>query len=700
MRKEEKKEARQFFQALFKETKGYIEVRTIDSGGKVRQYFYSTEDIDHLTRDLTDDDLPDFKDTNVYFGVCPRRERQGKEENVEEVNSLWVDLDCETMTEKLTALKKLEEFEFSPSIIVSSGNGLHCYWLLDRPYAIKTNKDRLDAKGYLKGLTLALGGDKTFDLSRILRVPGTKNLKNPHNPLPVEILEFHPTRRYELGDFEQYKVDIENLAIDVDISPDHIPDRFWRILEEDSKLKATWEGERPDLEDNSRSGYDMALADRLILYGFSSGEVAGILKATPYNRDKRLTKQYLSHTIGKAIPQKEEGIVGREERELARTEKSVNLNRVLDTFKKWLELEETDYIEAILATVLSNEIPGDPVWLFVVGPPGASKTEVLRSLNRLKDRVYSTSKLTPQSLISGKQTQDYDPSLLPKLNGKTLIIKDFTSILGMRSDQREIIFSDLREAYDGYLDKDFGNIGHRGYNSHFSLIANVTPVIDRYTSVQQTLGERFLKIRLKESEMDAKIAKAMDNENQQEEMRKELRDVIREFYSQKFNIEDTRFPDTVREKTVQLAKFVAICRTSVSRDQFRKNTLTYLPEFEIGTRLGIQLKKLGRSLACIRGKKETGEEEYRILRRIAEDTLPKKRRTLLDFLYQNSSKWLTTAEISKEVKIEYQTTRLVLEDLQVLGLAQTRKEEHQQGSPWSWRISHGIKELITKIRCN
>jgi len=297
---QDKKKLREFFQALFKESKGYIEVRPIDPTGKVERYFYTVKDIYRLITQLTDPDLSHFKNTNVYFGVCPRRERQGKEENVGEVNSVWVDLDCENMKEKLDALKKLDRFDLSPSIIVSSGNGLHCYWLLDRPYAIKTDKDRLGAKGYLKGLALALNGDKTFDLSRILRVPGTQNLKNLHNPLPVEILEFHPTRRYKLGDFERYKVDIEGVPTKTDISPDHIPDRFWRILEEDGKLKATWEGKREDLNDQTRSGYDMALAHQLMPYEFRDGEVAAILRASPSGKGKDATRQYLSLTIGKA----------------------------------------------------------------------------------------------------------------------------------------------------------------------------------------------------------------------------------------------------------------------------------------------------------------------------------------------------------------------------------------------------------------
>ena len=690
---EETKEIKEFFHALFDETGGFIEIRAINNLNKVRQEYYPTRGIDQLVSHIIEEERPHSKETNVYFGVAPRYEKEGKEQNVKQMNCLWIDLDCGSEKDRFKALKRLQEFKLAPSIIVNSGNGFHCYWLLNRPYQIKNNEDRLNAKGCLKGLASNLNGDKTFDLSRILRVPGTMNLKDLDNPLPVQILEFNNKRRYEFEEFEQFTVDVEDTPVRIDITLDEIPDRFWRTLEENEKLRASWEGRRKDLRDESRSGYDMALADLLVLCRFSEGEIPAILTAAPYNESKKLTKQYLSYTISKALAGMRSDTGGRENK-VVQIPGVFTLDSLLDTFRKWLELGETDYIEVILATVLSNEIPGDPVWIFVVGPPGASKTEVLRSFTGLGDRIYSTSKLTPQSLISGKQTEKYDPSLLPKLDGKTLIIKDFTSILGMRSEAREIIFSDLRGAYDGYLDKDFGNIGHKGYESHFSLIANVTPVIDKYTSVQQTLGERFLKIRLKEVEMDAKIAKALDNEDKQEEMRKELTEAVRKFYEQKFEIDMVGFPDRVKVKVVQLAKLVAICRTSVSRDPYRQNTLTYLPEFEVGTRIGIQLKKLARSLACIRGRKEVGEDEVEVLRRVSQDTLPKKTKVLLDFLHGHSDEWLTTAEITQKTRIEYQTCRFSLQDLQVLGLLETRKEEHLQGSPWSWKLSLTIKELM------
>ena len=306
MDKEERQRVRDFFGALFQETRGYVEIRTIDSKGYVLQDYFPTADINRLLTHIADSTLNRFKDADIYFGVCPRRRKQGKEEDVAQVGSLWVDLDCNDVNERTDALKKLGRFPVPPSIIVSSGNGLHAYWLL-KPYSINSKDGKRRVKGYLKGLALALGADRAFDLSRVLRVPGTRNLKDPHNPLPVAILESHQARRYDLTDFEEYKVDVEDARAELDVVLDTIPDRFWRILEDDAKLKATWEGKRSDLKDKTRSGYDMALAHQLMPYEFRDGEVAAILRASPSGKGKDATRQYLSLTIGKAKKKLERG---------------------------------------------------------------------------------------------------------------------------------------------------------------------------------------------------------------------------------------------------------------------------------------------------------------------------------------------------------------------------------------------------------
>jgi len=104
-----------------------------------------------------------------------------------------------------------------------------------------------------------------------------------------------------VDEFSQLEVEVEDaVTIDGDLGLDEIPDRLWRVLDEDKKLKATWEGKRKDLKDKTRSGYDMALANLLMPYNFSDSEIAAILRASPSGKEKEATQQYLALTIGKA----------------------------------------------------------------------------------------------------------------------------------------------------------------------------------------------------------------------------------------------------------------------------------------------------------------------------------------------------------------------------------------------------------------
>ena len=82
----------------------------------------------------------------------------------------------------------------------------------------------------------------------------------------------------------------------------------------------------------------------------------------------------------------------------------ISYEEVIDEFRKWLEIDE-DFENAIkltLATVISTKIPGpDPLWLFLVGPPGCGKSAILTSLKESKKWTDFQSTLSSTALISG-----------------------------------------------------------------------------------------------------------------------------------------------------------------------------------------------------------------------------------------------------------------------------------------------------------
>lgn len=295
-----------FLQALLETASGYFELRFIKKeDARQRSFPLPLKDVpwDEIQR-LNNEGF------NVYYSVCPRRREGGEKEDVGEIPALWVDLDGKQFDPenivlgKELALKALDNLppHLSPSIIVDSGNGYHAYWLLKEPEILENEADIRQVEGYTKGLAQQLGGDSTYDISRVMRLPGTLNVKDPANPLPCEITHFETDRRFNLCDFDDYwvepgeagtKATIENISGD-------LPEQFNTLLAKNRQIKDTWEGKRPDLQDQSRSGYDMAMADRLVLAGFSDNEIASTLVNMPSGRGKEARKDYLERTISKA----------------------------------------------------------------------------------------------------------------------------------------------------------------------------------------------------------------------------------------------------------------------------------------------------------------------------------------------------------------------------------------------------------------
>lgn len=136
---------------------------------------------------------------DAYFGVLNRVRESGKAEDcVANTGVLWADLDAKNIGgTHMAALMALQKADMAPSILVDSGHGLHCYWLLRAPVAF----DR--AAAAMKGIARQIGGDHVHDAPRVLRIPGTHNHKYGQE-IPVRLLQFDPDRRYRFSDFDGY----------------------------------------------------------------------------------------------------------------------------------------------------------------------------------------------------------------------------------------------------------------------------------------------------------------------------------------------------------------------------------------------------------------------------------------------------------------------------------------------------------------
>jgi hypothetical protein len=178
----------QFFDKVLP-TQGNICVVGI-KGDLVRPKFseYLSEAIDFMK----DFDAGDF---NTFFALGTFEGYQRKASACIFMRSFFVDLDCgpdkpyAAWEDGLIGLHKfLSATELPKPIIVNSGNGIHAYWPFTsdvptdiwKPYAEKFKQYCLDNG-------LMIDEVVTADAARILRVPGSRNLKRA--PLPVEVIQ-------------------------------------------------------------------------------------------------------------------------------------------------------------------------------------------------------------------------------------------------------------------------------------------------------------------------------------------------------------------------------------------------------------------------------------------------------------------------------------------------------------------------------
>lgn len=384
-------------------------------------------------------------------------------------------------------------------------------------------------------------------------------------------------------------------------------------------------------------------------------------------------------------------------------DRTVTLQKVFKVFEKWMHAPNHDAIELSIATIISNELQGDPLWLFLVAPPGGSKTEILTAFDKCTN-TFITSSLTPHALISGTSFKSgKDPSLIPKLDGKTLIVKDFTSILGKRETEKDEIFGILRDAYDGKCGKVFGTGTTRYYKSHFSILSGVTPTIYELSSQYAGLGERFLKFFIGDSlvhiaEKDI-IRRSMRNVNKETNMREEIAEVVRDYVGllleemRKPGYKPPELPIEMENQIIACAQFVARLRASVPRDKFNSEMILSKPSAEVGSRLGKQLTRVALGITIVHKEKKVGNHALRVLKKVALDTVSQRNESILRVVYKaclHPDDSIRTKDVAFTVRYPFSTVSRVLNDMDVLDIV---RKTGASGKA-EWRLTDYMSGLI------
>jgi putative DNA primase/helicase len=139
-------------------------------------------------------------DSDVYFGVClggkPKSENERfTAKDVVAVPGFWADIDIdanENATKqrpknRADAQKLIDAIPKKVSVVVDTGHGIHAYWLFDKMFRIDDEDNREVIAMLARRFTAKIQAvarregwavDNTSDLARVLRMPGTINLKH------------------------------------------------------------------------------------------------------------------------------------------------------------------------------------------------------------------------------------------------------------------------------------------------------------------------------------------------------------------------------------------------------------------------------------------------------------------------------------------------------------------------------------------
>lgn len=340
------KDARKFLKLWFGEKPDGYMLRWTNPGKRSEWY----KDIDRFAKDATSS-----FDKNNYFGVCLSDKDHGvrarldrKKRPAKGILGFWSDIDTvgdghvkkNYPTDQAEALKLVADVPTPPSIITDTGGGIHSYWAFHEPWIFKDADDRAVAQALARQwhhLLLAAAEARGFtmdnvsDLERVMRLPGTFNVKDPKNPKPVTILQ-ESSWRYEPDDFTGFLQNMDKVQVPVvepqlHPAPTPEPERIASDSEDALKLslnaqppiekleamfvnsrraKQTWEHKRPDFKDQSGSSYDLSMANFCVQAGFSKQETTNTLiamrrKHHDENLPRKMREGYFTATYERAF---------------------------------------------------------------------------------------------------------------------------------------------------------------------------------------------------------------------------------------------------------------------------------------------------------------------------------------------------------------------------------------------------------------
>lgn len=245
-------------------------------------YFFSIDDQDRIIRRIEQK----RQNHNIYLRVAPLTAKpiDGRGDANLSAGSavLWVDIDLDDVTRVVDALARLA---LPPTNAINSGHGIHAYWQLETfctdHNAIREANRALQLE--VNQVLQADVADDVYDLARIMRVPGSVNLKNG-SPQRTHIIQSDPTRIYSIDQFPKiptvdtpnYCWDASDLPLDfLDVIQDRDKKLYNRILSHKTAVRSAAPTTTNGDIDISRN--DAYIVTRLLTLGYAPSVCLAVL---------------------------------------------------------------------------------------------------------------------------------------------------------------------------------------------------------------------------------------------------------------------------------------------------------------------------------------------------------------------------------------------------------------------------------------
>lgn len=320
------------------------------------------------------------------------------------------------------------------------------------------------------------------------------------------------------------------------------------------------------------------------------------------------------------------------------------------------------------------------LWMLLVGVPSSGKTDLVRLIKNAENTYYLDN-LTQNAFISGeratKSQKVYD--LLPLIDKKCLIIKDWTSIFSLDEKMTKKLLGDLVGIYDKEFTKFSSRRGNISYKSAFSQLGCITPsTLNRHTQYMNMVGPRFLCYSMPTStskDADKSYESIFANADRsliEKGARLYASSYLNQLIQKPFDIKP--LSKSIQSYLRTAAELMSNCRGIVLLQSatFKNEEGEEIKYYEVSDvqieepwRAIQQIILLAKYLAFVIGKDEVGTEELAIIKEVVISSMPADRSQALRAIEEQGGT-ITAKSLADASERSARTSRRLLDELTAL----------------------------------